>query len=717
MRNKIITLSVLCAVTGISNAVETESLPIVQVEGQAESDFDVHRVTPETQVYVPADTATLLEKAPGANVNKNGALTGIVQYRGMFGTRVNVQVDGLNIAPAGPNWMDPPLSNIPTQFLDSLTVVRGVSPVSAGSETIGGTVAARSKRIRFGDSDAFEFSGEMLGGYESANGAWSAGVLLGAANQHQRMQFQGSWDDADNLRVGEGDELIPSGYRRKSWALGYGVRNEVHTVDVTYQHNRVDDSGTPALPMDVIFLDGDLYNLEYTGSLGAFELEGRLHYQSTDHRMDNFSWRAPTRMANGMRMRRFAITDSNDWAWDLRASTELAGGLFSFGTDGWLAGHNADIFSPDNAGFQVENYNDIERDRLGLFGEWEGELGKGWNLLAGLRYTHVHSDAGEVSAQGLGMTQPLVDSLVAGFNSADRSRNDDMVDLAVKLGHVLSATTTVELGLGIKHRAPSYQERYLWLPLESTAGLADRRTYIGDPDLDPETAYNIDLGLNWGNDDAYFTPRVFYKRVDDYIQGTSLTEGTALSYRRQVGNMIKGNNFCTDNPDAAFCVPLQFTNVDAEFYGFDAGFGMRFDPHWFMDGSISYVRGKRRDISDNLYRIAPLNATLALTYRRTNWSLTAEGVFYAAQDDVSETNAEQATPGYGIVNLLGSYRVGKDLTVNAGVNNLFDRLYYDHLAGYNRVSADEHGEPVDLAVGDRIPGAGRSLFVRATLKF
>ncbi len=717
MRKKILTLGILCAVNGASSAAETESLPILRVEGRAESDFNVHRVTPETQAYVPADTAMMLGKVPGANVNKNGALTGIVQYRGMFGTRVNVQLDGLNVAPAGPNWMDPPLSNIPSQFLDSLTVVRGVSPVSAGSETIGGTVSAKSKRIRFGDSGAFEASGELLGGYESANDGWSAGALLGTANQRQRIQFQGSWDDADNLRAGEGDELIPSGYRRKSWALGYGARKGAHVVDVTYQHNRVDDSGTPALPMDIVFLDGDLYNLEYAGSLGIFELEGRLHYQATDHRMDNYSQRAPMRMANGMAMRRFATTDSSDWAWDLRASTDMAGGLLSFGVDGWLARHGADIFSPDNAGFHVENYKDIERDRLGLFGEWEGEFGKGWNLLAGLRYTHVHSDAGAVSAQGLGMTQPLVDNLVSGFNSGDRSRDDDMLDLAVKLGRALSETTTVELGLGIKNRAPSYQERYLWLPLESTAGLADRRTYIGNPDLDPETAYQIDLGLNWKGHGAYLTPRIFYKRVNDFIQGTPLTEGAAPSYRRRVGNAIKGNNFCTDNPGAPFCVPLRFTNVDAEFQGFDAGFGMRFNPHWSVDGSISYVRGKRRDISDNLYRIAPLNGTLALSYRRTNWSVTTEGVFYAAQDDVSKTNAEQATPGYGIVNLLGSYRIGNDLMVYAGVNNLFDRRYSDHLAGYNRVSADANGEPSDLAVGERIPGAGRSLFIRAALKF
>ena len=41
-------------------------------------------------------------------------------------------------------------------------------------------------------------------------------------------------------------------------------------------------------------------------------------------------------------------------------------------------------------------------------------------------------------------------------------------------------------GVSRKSRSPAYQERYLWLPLQATAGLADGRTYTG----------NLDLGLS-----------------------------------------------------------------------------------------------------------------------------------------------------------------------------------------------------------------------------
>jgi iron complex outermembrane receptor protein len=46
------------------------------------------------------------------------------------------------------------------------------------------------------------------------------------------------------------------------------------------------------------------------------------------------------------------------------------------------------------------------------------------------------------------------------------------------------------------------------------------------------------------------------------------------------------------------------------------------------------------------------------------------------------------------------------LVFRAGVNNLFDTRYSDHLNGYNRVRDS------DVALGERLPGPGRSLFAR-----
>ncbi len=259
-----------------------------------------------------------------------------------------------------------------------------------------------------------------------------------------------------------------------------------------------------------------------------------------------------------------------------------------------------------------------------------------------------------------------------------------------QLFYQVSDDLRFDLGLGRKTRAPSYQELYLWLPLEATAGMADRKRYVGDVNLEPETANEIDLGLDWRSDDLYATPRLFYKRVKDYIQGVPATDPVVIAVS-------------TANGDPN---PLQFANMDAELYGFDADFGARFSEHWRLDGLISYVRGKRRDIDDNLYRIAPLNGLLALTYEHIRWAVTAEAVLADDQDRVSVTNQEDATDGYALLNLYGNYHFQKDLLFTAGVNNIFDEEYSDHLNGYNRVRDS------DVSFGERLPGPGRSLFAR-----
>jgi len=119
------------------------------------------------------------------------------------------------------------------------------------------------------------------------------------------------------------------------------------------------------------------------------------------------------------------------------------------------------------------------------------------------------------------------------------------------------------------------------------------------------------------------------------------------------------------------------------------------------------VRGERRDIDDDLFRIAPLNTVVDLSYRTERWSLTGEGVLYAAQDAVSATNGETSSPGYGVLNLYGQYDfVEQGLTVTAGIENLLDKTYRPHLNGINRAANP------DIALGEHLPGDGINGFVQ-----
>src|SRR5690606_16096713 len=52
----------------------------------------VDTIAPSTEHAI--DTAELRRELPGANLNANGVLSGIAQYRGLYGDRVTVTLDG-----------------------------------------------------------------------------------------------------------------------------------------------------------------------------------------------------------------------------------------------------------------------------------------------------------------------------------------------------------------------------------------------------------------------------------------------------------------------------------------------------------------------------------------------------------------------------------------------------------------------------------------------
>ncbi|MBT6579229.1 MAG: TonB-dependent receptor, partial [Cellvibrionales bacterium] len=53
-----------------------------------------------------SDSADILKSMPGANANGNGPITGIAQYRGMYGDRISVKIDQAPTLTGGPNAMD-----------------------------------------------------------------------------------------------------------------------------------------------------------------------------------------------------------------------------------------------------------------------------------------------------------------------------------------------------------------------------------------------------------------------------------------------------------------------------------------------------------------------------------------------------------------------------------------------------------------------------------
>lgn len=695
-----------------------EDLPALVVEGKP-MDINTSIVEPGASPTGVADSASLMQRVPGGAYNDNGPVSGQTQYRGMYGPRMNVRIDGMYIDSGGPNWMDPPLHYMPTTLLESLEVQRGIAPVSSGGG-IGGYVEADMVSSEFTNSRDFDFQSHMALRGHSVDDGFNAGGLFGVANNRHRLHFFGARDEGDDTEFG-GGTIAASEYERDTVGLGYGFQlNDNHEFGFKFQHTDTGDSGNPTLPLDIAFFNTNLYQGKYNGSWGNYEVEASISHSHINHKMTNFRLRPtpdftslPAPFAAGDD-KRFVRADSEGTGYSITLSRSLYRGTLSFGLDGHLGNHDATVGDPDFTKFFVTNFNNAGTDRFGIFGEWSGLISQNMTLDLGLRYNHVRTDADAVDALPArladdgkgGMPATNVQTLRDDFNNSDRDKTDHNIDIVTKLTYSLAPQLDVELGFGRKTRSPGYQERYLWIPLEVNSGLGDGNNYVGNPELDPEVNHEVELGFDIGDKDFRLTPRFFYRRVDDYIQGVEASQSEV----RMVSDGANGD-----------ATPLRFANVDAEFFGSDAELAWRFLPGWRVDAVLSYVRGKRRDIDDDLFRIAPLNGRLAITRASNNWSLTAETVAFARQDNISDTitddpgnpnNSNDEVPGYALINLYGSYQVPQwNLRFNAGIENLFDRDYQNPTAGFNRIMDS------DVAVGQRLPGPGRNIYASLQMTF
>ncbi len=620
------------------------------------------------------DTSQVLKIMPGANVNRNGALTGIAQYRGLFGDRVAVTIDGSEVVSGGPNAMDSPLSYASPMITEAITIDRGIASVSKAPESMGGHISAKMARGQYNDSSDFGFSGFFGSRYNTVGDqSVVAGRLTGASDTH-RISLLAEVDRGDDIETPAG-VISPSEMSRDRADLSYGYKSK--DADFLVYGGVLDttDAGTPALAMDIRSIETDLAGLQYSRKASdQLRFGVVLNANDVEHWMDNFSLR--TAPADMMMFRQNFATGEGA-SGKLYGELALDFAILGFGLTAKQAEHNSTITNPNNPAFEVINFNDIERDNTSIYVELV-QSAKKQNWEVGVSYNRVATSAGDVGASGMpAMMATNADLLSDAFNAADRDLDFNNANVVAKYAYALNDDTKMLVEVGSKARAPSHQELYLWLPLQATGGLADGRSYIGNLDLESERSNEINLGFEYKTNTVQIAPQIFYKKINDYIQGTAAT-------------MMSG------------AAALQFNNIDAKISGLDVAWNYSISDAFFLEGVASIVNAERTDEDDNLYRQSPNNLRTALHYAENNVHVTLENHIYQSQDDVSEYNDEQESAGYGLINLRVSWQPIDSLSLEARVDNLADKQYQDHLAGVNRVMA------VDIPQGERLFGAERS---------
>lgn len=694
---------------------------------------DARRITPLRPLT--SDTASLLTDVPGTHVNGAGAVSGLPAIHGLADDRLRIEVDGMGLVSACANHMNPPLSYIDPTAVEELTVYPGVTPVSVGGDSIGGTIVVKSRAPRFAEGDAASRRDFEAGTFYRSNGdAWGANLAFGFASRHASIRYVGSVAEAnryhaagafkpDAVVIGtrEGSTFLPgdvvgsSAFRSDNHALELAMRTGPHLVELKLGYQHVPWQDFPNQHMDMTDNESRRAGLFYTGAFVWGSLKASAYTERTRHEMDfgpdKLYWYTSPYVpcspvgamcVAGMPMATRGLNNgfrvAAEWDATPRDRISIGSEYQRYRLEDRWAPSGGMMMWPN----EFVNINDGQRDRADLYLEWESRPDPRWLTLAGVRGSQVRTGAGPVHGYSA-----MYDSMPMGhnanqFNAADRSRRDSNLDATALLRFTPSAGRVLELGVAQKTRSPNLYERYAWsgngMAMAMNNWVNDGNGYVGNLSLRPEIARIVSATGDWhdGPEQRHgLKLTAYYNRVHDYIDAACANLPTCLPGRFNY---------------------LTLVNQEARLYGADlSGYalvGAKDARHGLLvRASISDVHGSNRTTGDRLYNLMPLNGRVVVEWTRGAWTWTAEELVVGAKEDVSQVRSEIATGGYALLNLRGSLE-WRGLRLDVGIENTLDRFYSLPTGGAyigqgRTMSLNGSGTPYGIAV----PGPGRSVHV------
>ncbi|MEO6352844.1 MAG: TonB-dependent receptor plug domain-containing protein [Burkholderiaceae bacterium] len=676
-----------------------------------------------------SDTASLLRNIPGVSLYGAGGVSSLPAIHGMADDRLRIKVDGMDLISACANHMNSPLSYIDPTNVGSVKVFAGITPVSAGGDSIGGTIAVNSAAPEFAKAGQGTLLKGQAGTFYRSNGnAKGANLAATMANENLSVTYAGSTTEAGNYTAARdfkpaaqsagtrsflaGDAVGSSSYKSENQALALALRHENHMLELKLGLQHIPYQGFPNQRMDMTGNDSEQVNLRYAGQYQWGALEARVYNENTRHKM-NFLEDKLSIGSIGMPMDTEGKTSGAslkaDIALSARDTLRVGAEYQRYRLDDWWDPVSATpgMMAPN----PFWNINNGQRDRFDVFGEWEARWNPQWQSQLGIRSSSMTMNSGKVQGYNnmggmMGYGDPANPASIPGaFNAADRKKTDNNIDLTALARYTPDAGKTFELGYARKTRSPNLYERFAWstnnnMVMNMINWFGDGNGYVGNLDLKPEVANTLSATASW-HDAAQekwalnVTP--YYTHVENYIDAASCAT---------VGKT------CPTRADGF--ANLSFANQSARLYGVDVSGYLPLAKNsnygaFTATGLLSYVNGKNNTTGDNLYNIMPLNAKLAVVQRIGNWTNTIEGQFVDAKSNVAQVRNELKTAGYSLLNLRTSY-AWKQVRLDIGVENALNKFYDSPLGGaYLGQRPMVYGTPV--------PGMGRSLYTALNVKF
>ena len=623
----------------------------------------------------------LLEDVPGVRIENDGS-QGLkrVSVRGEDAFRTLALVDGQKISEH--KSMSGAALLIAPSRIERIEVIKGPASVLYGSDAIGGVVNIITKK-----GGTKPVQGEASVGYNGASDGFSEDLSLFGSYEGFKYRVSGSNTNQGNVRTPDGT-LGNTGFKQKDGSafLSYDF-SDTFTVGGSYDYFDGEFNATsmdyakdpnsdffvkvPEWKREKYALFAEAKNLSEVLARVRFDA----FYQRNRKKMENYI-KSSSDEANVV-VDNFAdnITRTTGASvqtdWQLGANNYLIAGYEInydlLDSDGVSYLNNRVAMSgPMSMVINKETGKFYNGDQLtqAVFAAMETSLPWDFQLNYGVRYTHVRTE--------LTRGTEIADKYTGGMYMGDRLMQT-MFDKSgavtgVDLGSTTDSRPVFNVGLvwtGIENlalraswaqgfRVPILTEKYIGTAMGSSSGM----TY-GNPNLDPETSNNFEIGARYTNNGVNLDWALFYSISDDYITSVPIAQTADYIYT----NVAKAKSFGSE-----LALSYDFDNGITPYANltwmrrqYDDGEGFKTfntaTPDWVGRYGVRY----RTALSETL----DFNADV---YARSQ---------SATKYESSDGASNYRLGGFTTANIAFGFDFGgeKQYSVQAEVRNLFDKRY------------------------------------------
>jgi iron complex outermembrane receptor protein len=626
------------------------------------------------------DGADVLKGVPGFSVIRKGGTDGDPVLRGMAGSRLGILLDGQVVLGGCGSRMDPPTAYVFPGAYDRVRILKGPQTVRYGPGSSAGIVIFES------DPPDFSENSTQLEGNLTV-GSWGRLDLAGiaAAGTDQSFgQVRATRTESDDYEDGDGQKVHSHHLRWSTHAdLGW-----TPDADTLLQLTAIRSDGEAAYAdrmMDGVRFARETLSLKFERrnlNERIRLLEAEIGYNYVDHVMDNYSLRP---FAGSMMMPNPSVSNPDRRTVVARGLAELEFNdqlALTLGLDHQFNRHAVrnSMNQPMMPYEDQQRMRDADFSQVGAFGEVTFEFDEHQRITAGLRLDHWQATDYRPRVS-ISMMNTMVNPTAGAERDADLLSGFTRYERDLDEGH-----TSIFAGIGHTARFLDYWEL---IRNEST----DSVSAFG---LDPERTTQLDLGLTRELGPVDLTTSVFYSEIRDFalVQNNFAKAGGMMGMRQAVVTR----------------------SIDATTFGGEIALGWKITENWVADASFAYTRGENETDDRPLAQIPPFESRFSLRYVERVWSAGLLLRAVAEQDRVAlgqgNIVGQDIGPadGFAILSLNGSWQVTDFARLSAGVDNLFDETYAEHLS--------RAGAPVaGYSQTTRVNEPGRTLWARLDVQF